>query len=452
MLLDRLGFPVVATSGNRRDEPIETDEYRAIPVLAGLADCFLIHDRPIVRRVDDSVVRRIEGGPVVYRAARGLTPAALPAIEAIAGEAGLPPILAVGGDLKSAIAFWTGSQAVLGPHIGDMGTSEGREAFEETVRGMRDLYRFSPEIIACDMHPDYFTTRWAESRGVRTIPIQHHHAHAAACIAEHGLFDRDVLALAWDGAGYGLDGSIWGGEVLRVRSTSWERIASLRALRLPGGDAAVRETRRIALAVLLDAFPDNKTRRRYWSRRLGFRDRDAVNLEAMIDRGLNSPLACSVGRLFDAVAALTLEVHQVSYEGEAAIALEAAASADAAEPYPLEGGDWRMLVRAVADDLETGADRGLVASRYHESLAAWAEGVVRNDPCPDVVLGGGCFQNRLLTERVCARLRAIGKRVHLPRRLPPGDGGLAAGQLAAAVLILAGSISRSGPSGPTSGR
>lgn len=443
-LLTELGLPVVATSGNRGDEPIVTDEHSAIRQLAGIADAFLVHDRPIARRVDDSVVRVIAGKPVTLRLARGYAPLPLPALE---GREGMP-ILTTGGHQKDAVAFWTGSQAVLGQHIGDLDHPDTRAAFRRTVDDLKALYEFEPAVIACDLHPDFFTTRWAAEQGKPVIQVQHHHAHAVASMAEHGLLDREVLAITWDGTGYGPDGTIWGGEFLRARRSGFERVASLLPFPLPGGEAAIRQPGRIAFGLLWVLLGEEAAVRR--TEVLGLPARDGRALAAMIRRGVQTVWTSSVGRLFDGIAALVLGVHEVSYEGEAAMWLEAVADPLVTDAYPLPirsldarscavgdpmvpRSDWRPMLSAILDDLARSGDAATIAARFHNALAAWAGAVADSQPQTDVVLSGGCFQNCLLTERTLEHLYRAGRRVVAQGRVPPNDGGLAAGQLAVAL-------------------
>jgi len=432
LLLADLG-PIVVTSGNSSGEPILTDERLVLRCLAGIADAFLIHDRPIVRGVDDSVSRVIAGQEVVFRLGRGHAPLALPVLESLGR--GAPPMLATGGHQKVALALWTGEQAILGQHLGDMDHPDARHGFENAVRDLCQLYRCEPAAIACDEHPDYFTTRWADAANLPIIRVQHHHAHAMACMAEHSLLDREVLALAWDGTGHGRDGTTWGGEILRVNPAGFTRIGSLRPFPLPGGEAAIRHPNRAAFGLLWALLGDGLLNEKRLLHRLGIGERDAALLATMLRKGINSPFTSSVGRLFDAVAALTLGVRGVSYEGEAAVWLESVADPAVSEGYPLPAvGDWRPMLTDLLDDLSHDKPAGRIAARFHNGLANWALAVARDHPLADVVLGGGCFQNRVLAERTIAGLRSVGRRVHLPGLVPPGDGGLAVGQLAVALL------------------
>jgi hydrogenase maturation protein HypF len=402
LLLAELRAPVVATSGNRGGEPIVTDEHEAVRRLAGLADAFLVHDRPITRRVDDSVVRVIAGRPTTFRLARGYAPLPLPALEA----SGAPPILATGAHQKSALACWSGAQAILAPHVGDLDHPDTRAAFEGAASDLSGLYRFEPTALACDLHPGYFSSQWAPAQCKRVVPVQHHHAHAVACMAEHELLDREVLAFTWDGTGYGPDGTAWGGECLRARSDGFERLESLLPFPLPGGDAAVRHPNRVAFGLLHGLLGEEAVLRDdRWTGRLGLSQGEGRLLGSMIRRAVNTPWTSSVGRLFDAVAALLLEVREVSYEGEAALRLEAAADPRVTDAYVLPltppgatgltagdrscpRADWRPLTAAVLADLGHGVGAGVIAARFHNALARWAAEAAGRHPIPDVVLSG----------------------------------------------------------------
>jgi hydrogenase maturation protein HypF len=452
LLLQELGLPVVATSGNRSDEPIVTEERQALQTLGDIAHAFLVHDRPIVRRVDDSVVRVMGGQETVFRLGRGYAPLPLPALEALAARQArkpLPGCLATGGQQKTAPALWTGTQAVLAQHVGDLDHPDSRAAFSDVARDLENLFQCKPLALACDLHPDYFTTRWALSQHKPVIPVQHHHAHALACMTEHGLLDTEVLALSWDGTGYGPDGTIWGGEALLVRANKYQRLASLLPFPLPGGEAAIRRPNRIAFALLWLLQGDEVLRDDLWLRRLGLSKDQARILATMTRSRIHTPWTSSVGRLFDAVAALVLGVHEVSYEGEAAVRLEAVADPDETGEYPLPlclpgqyqsvagddtlaRGDWRPMLSAILRDMSRDVGVGVIAGRFHNSLARWAVSLAGTRPGP-VVLSGGCFQNRLLVERTREGLAGLGRQVFCQGQVPPGDGGLAVGQLAAAL-------------------
>lgn len=435
LLLRAFGAPLVMTSGNRSDEPLAASNEEARERLSPLADHLLLHDREIHARVDDSVVRVSLGRERVLRRARGL----VPEVFDLGFEA--PPILAVGADLKNALCLAADGAAVVGPHVGDLGSFEARRLFEETRRNLSRLFGIEPSAVAHDLHPAYHGTALARESGLPRIPVAHHHAHVASCLVEN-RWRGPAIGVAWDGAGFGEDGTVWGGEFLVASLAGYERHARLRPVPLPGGDAAVREPWRMALSHLLAAgLPVD---------RIEARDRDAV--VALIRRGRHAPLASSAGRLFDAVAALLGACARASYEGQAAAELEAL-SRPGEDPYPLPVGaadasrecdarqgllelDARPLVRAVVADLERGVDPPRIGGRFH---AALAQGILETcrrirdrTGTGAVALTGGCFQNPLLTRLASDGLERAGFRVLLHARIPPGDGGIALGQVAVA--------------------
>ena len=415
LLMKEYPHPIVATSGNCSDEPIATDNQEALQRLGGIADLFLMHDRGIARHTDDSVVRLARGRESVLRRARGYAP--LP----VRAPRELPAVLAVGGHLKNTVAIAVGRQVFLSQHIGDLDTVEARGAFERAIQDLCRLYEFTPEVVACDLHPDYASTQWARASGLPVVAVQHHHAHVAACAAENDV-RGEYLGVAWDGTGYGVDGTVWGGEFFLARDGSFERIAHLRPFRLPGGEAAVREGWRTAASLLwelggAEAIPDPRRR---------------ALLARMLERNLNSPLTTSVGRLFDAVASLAGVAQENRFEGQAAMLLESQMGGLATdECYPLEGdavADWAPLVEAVRMDVATDVSRALISTRFHNALVAWIVRVAERAGARQVVLSGGCFQNSYLVERAAALLEARGHRVYTHQRVPPNDGGIALGQ------------------------
>ncbi len=436
LLMAALPGPVVATSGNRSDEPIAFDERDALDRLGGFADLFLVHDRPIERHCDDSVGWLMDGGFTLLRRARGFAP--LPVQLASDGAA----VLAVGPHLKNTVALAIGRQAFLSQHIGDLETPEAMAAFERVIADLSRLYDARPAVIACDLHPDYLSTQWAErataERGVRLVRVQHHHAHLAACLAEHGEPGR-ALGVVWDGTGYGVDGTIWGGEWLLGDAAGFERVGHLAPFRLPGGDAAVREPRRTALALLHGLLGDAALERDDLAVVASFRPAERAVLAKLLATGAHAPVTTSAGRLFDGLAALLGLGDRVSYEGQAAIALEFAADAGPASAYPLASAagagvelDWRPLLAAVLEDLAKGVQRGVIAARIHATLAASIVATARSVGEQRVVLSGGCFQNRRLTEAAARGLREAGFEVLLHRLVPPNDGGVSLGQAAVA--------------------
>jgi hydrogenase maturation protein HypF len=424
LLLRRLSRPVVATSGNRSEEPIATENAEALDRLGGIADAFLWHDRPIARPCDDSVARIVAGCGVVLRRARGYAP--LP----ILARRPLPRILALGAHLKSAVAIAVGRQMILGQHVADLDGEEGRRAFRRAVDDLCGLYAFSPELVACDLHPDYFSTRHAESLGLPLVRVQHHEAHLAACAADNDMHDP-YLGVAWDGTGYGPDGTIWGGEFLAWNGEAFTRVARLRPFALVGAESAVRDGRRSAYGLLHQVYG------RAASERLPLTEEERAVFPALVERGLNTPLTSSVGRLFDAVAAIAGIATHSHFEGQAAMRLEAAiGEARGADAYPVlvaEGEpleiDWRPLIAAAVEDAAGGRGVDRIALRFHNALVESIVECARRAGLSRIVLSGGVFQNRYLAENALARLEALGFRVFVSRRVPPNDGGIALGQI-----------------------
>jgi hydrogenase maturation protein HypF len=439
LLLADLNGPIVATSGNRSDEPIAIDGREALARLADIADLFLTHNRPIARPMDDSVVRVMLGREQILRRARGYAP--LP----ITVDRPLPFLLAVGGHLKNVVAVSVGGDVFLSQHVGDLETAESARVFEQATCDLPRLYDVSPRKIACDMHPDYHSTRFAErlaSSGLPVVPVQHHVAHVLACMAEHGI-QSPVLGVAWDGAGFGTDGTIWGGEFLHVTSCGVCRVAHLRPFRLPGGDRAAREPRRAALGLLHAWLGDDLFTREDIPLLNAFKPGEWALLSQALACGLNAPFTSSVGRLFDAAAALAgVRLHN-RFEGQAAMEWEwcaqnhgpaspypvAIVRADAAQPIVV---DWGPLLEVMQADLQAGIEPGAVSARFHAGLIEAIIAVCRLIGEPRVALTGGCFLNRLLLESAVRRLTSEGFTPYWHQRVPPGDGGIALGQIMAA--------------------
>ncbi|HSD23081.1 MAG TPA: carbamoyltransferase HypF [Solirubrobacterales bacterium] len=415
LLCADFGGPLVMTSGNRSDEPIAFEDEEARSRLDGIADAFLTHDRPIHRRCEDSVVR----AKIPIRRSRGLAPDSLPL--PVAPEV---PLLAIGAELKSTFCVARGSNAFLSPHLGDLDTEASFRAFGADLELYLEMLSVRPELIAHDLHPDYLSTRWALDQEAELVGIQHHHAHAAACLAENGE-PGPALALVFDGTGYGTDGTIWGGELLRFDLDDFVRLAHLEPVPLPGGMAAIREPWRTAASYLDRAERPVPLDR--WPRWTQVRESLRVN----------APLSSGMGRLFDAVAALLGVRETVSYEGQAAIELEQLAGDVSAEPYRCRIQDGVVrgaeLVAAAHDDLHAGRPRDQIAAAFHEGMAHAAATIAAEAAEPrTVVLSGGSFQNLRLLERTRARLANLGFRVLTHSRVPPNDGGISYGQAAVA--------------------
>lgn len=443
LLMAAAGRPLVMTSGNLSDEPIARSEEEALARLGRIADAFLVHDRPIANRCDDSVVRVVGGLPLVFRRSRGYVPRPVALARPLAR-----PVLACGAHLKNTFCLARGDSAWLGPHVGDLERAETYDYLVEAVARMEDLLQLRPEVIAHDLHPDYLSTRYAQARAEPVkIAVQHHHAHIASAMAEHGL-TCPVLGLAWDGTGLGDDGAAWGGELLLADLAGYRRIATLRPIRLAGGDAAIRAVWRSALALLDDAFAGDPPLDRLPVFR-AVPTRDIAAVRQMIARAVNTPPAHGIGRLFDAVGAFLLDRPQARYEGQVAMALDAAAGAGAAgapaypyaihcerEPWAL---DLRAAVRAAALDRIDGRPVAAVAARFHATLVAAGADLLALAAEAfgrwPVVLSGGAFQNSHLAagiERAVARELPV----HRHREVPPGDGGIALGQAVVAAAQL----------------
>ncbi len=452
-----VGGPLVMTSGNLSDEPQCIDNAEADGRLGGIADLFLLHDRAIVNRVDDSVVRGMAGKARLLRRARGFAPAALPLPE---GFAAAPPVLALGGELKSSVCLLRDGQAVISQHLGDLEDARTADAYERTIALYEDLFQHRPELLVVDRHPDYRSSRYGRSRAARdalpVVAVQHHHAHIASALAENGwaLDGGRVLGIALDGLGYGDDGTLWGGEFLLADYRGYERVGHLLPAPMPGGTRAILEPWRSAYARILTHFGWAAFAARWpalestaW---LSAQPREV--LDVMLARRLNSPLSSSCGRLFDAVAAvLGLCRSGVSYEGQAAIELESMAlqAPPDGEAYPLTtvGADPVQLDpgalwAALFDDLAAGTPPTLVAARFHRGMAqgvvALAARLATVNAVDRVALSGGVFQNRLLFEYVSAGLQSRGLTVLSQQRVPANDGGLSLGQAAVAAALRLG--------------
>ena len=447
LLRDLDGLPLVMTSGNRSDEPIAYEDGDALERLAGIADFFLIHDRPIHVRCDDSVTRIALGAELPLRRSRGHAP------QPILLPFECPrPILALGGQLKAAFALAHGRHAFLSHHLGDLDHYQALQAYRAGIAHYEGLFAMRPEVLAHDLHPDYASTHYASERavgapGLRRIAVQHHHAHLASCMAEHGL-NGPVIGVSFDGTGYGTDGAIWGGEFLVGGYCDFRRAVHLRYVPLPGGDRAVREPWRVALAHLIDAGAEHELLEKRIPRAA------LRTVETMIQRRLNVPLTSSAGRLFDAVATLAGVRDHVSYEGQAAIELEWLASeCDAGGVYsfalqescetdgPLQI-DTRPLIAAVAADVNRGSGAAEIGRRFHATMAEMivrvCERLRAETELNAVVLSGGVIMNMLLLELAVAGLETAGFRVYRHQLVPPNDGGLCLGQLAVAAARLTG--------------
>lgn len=449
LLLAELQHPVVATSGNRADETICTDEREALTRLAGLADVFLVHDRPIARHADDSIVRVVLGRELVLRRARGYAPLPLGLAGTPAARGnGAPSVLGVGAHLKNTVAISVGDDVFVSQHVGDLETPQANEAFEHVIADFERMYEVSPSRISCDLHPDYLSTAYARATGIPAIGVQHHVAHVLSCMAENEQ-QPPLLGVAWDGTGYGDDGRIWGGEWFEVAASGVRRVAALRPFGLPGGDAAVRDARRSAAALLFSLYGEAAFTMGDLAPIASLSPDERRTLRSMLAKGVNTPLTSSAGRLFDGVSALLNLRHRGAYEGQAAVELEWAArrgQPGCAYPFVIDEGrvaageedqapalvDWQPMLEALLADLRAGAPAADLARRFHDTLAEIIVAVALRQGLERVGLSGGCFQNRYLTERAVTRLREAGFRPFWHQRIPPNDGGIALGQVVAA--------------------
>jgi hydrogenase maturation protein HypF len=433
ILMHKLQIPIVATSGNLAEEPICIDENEALERLSGIADLFLVHNRPITRNVDDSIVRVMAGRELVLRRARGYAPLPIQQEE-------LPrPGLAVGAHLKNTIAISSRNNAFISQHIGDLDVRLSIDTFNDTINSLSDIYEFKPEIIACDKHPDYHSTIYAEKSGLPLVKVQHHYAHILSCMAENNL-SGDMLGVAWDGTGYGDDGTIWGGEFLSVDAKSYERVAHLRTFPLPGGERAVLRPRRSALGIMYGLYRHDIIGIENNNPFDRFEPEQKQPLLGALKKEINCPPTSSMGRLFDAVASIIGLCQEIDFEGQAAMLLEfAAEKADDQRSYSfdaVEHGDryildWEKMIEGIRRDYERNISRNRIAARFHNTLAEMIVKIAKIYGKRDVVLSGGCFQNKYLTETAIGRLKEEDFKPYWHRLVPPNDGGISLGQVMA---------------------
>lgn len=453
LLMSELRRPIVLTSGNLSEEPQATENAEARETLGHIADAYLMHDRPIVNRLDDSLVRVSRSGKAVLRRARGFAPAPIRLGEELRQSS--VPVLAMGGELKSTFCFLRNGQAIVSQHMGDLENRRTLEDFQKTLALYRRIYDFDPQLIAIDSHIDYLSTqlghRLAAETGAELTEVQHHHAHFAACLAEAGVSPEDEasLAIVLDGSGLGTDKTIWGGELLVGGYKHFERVAHFRPVALPGGTAAIHEPWRNLYAHLQAAFGSDQAFEicdsvfgdRFAGRNLSILDR-------MIAKGLNAPLSSSAGRMFDAVAAaLGVCAQRQSFEGETGLTLEAMARPFASDeegyPIDIDGGEtkiftWKPLWATLLKDLQAGVDRGRISARFHvgliNALSKCSLQIAQEREVKRIVLSGGVMQNELLVDGLAERLRNTGMEVILPRELPANDGGISMGQAVIAAI------------------
>ncbi len=428
LLLEKLGRPIVATSANLSDEPIITDEKTLLTKLGTVVHAVLSYDRKIVNACDDSVVQVASTEKIMLRMARGYAPKSLPLPKKMSNK-----ILALGANQKNSIALGFGDHMIISPHIGDLVSLDAVEYFERTLETFKRFYGFEPEVVVCDKHPGYETTLWAkklakERLSVRLIELQHHYAHALACMAEYGL-NEPVLAFCFDGTGYGDDGTLWGGEVLIADTQKYERVNYLRSFKLIGGEKAVKEPRRIALSLLFECYSldeiilmDNPTVK-------SFEHSEIKILHTMYQRNLNAPASSSVGRLFDAVASLTGIAQVLGYEGESGLLIETEVHSEITDTYDykiVDGIiDWKPMLSAILNE----ASQKDVAAKFINTLCTIIVDIAHKYPELPVVLSGGVFQNRYLVEQLLKQFKKERIRYYIQTDTPINDGGIALGQL-----------------------
>ena len=431
---------LVMTSGNLAEEPIVVSNDEALKRLSGIADHFLFHDRDIYMRVDDSIARIDSGKKKVLRRARGYAP------DAIDLGAEMEDVFAAGALLKNTFCLTRGRNAILSQHIGDLENFQALEFYQETLRNLKNTFRAEPTVVAHDLHPDYLSTRFAleyakekKIPAERIIPVQHHHAHIASAMAEHGL-SSEVIGLSFDGTGLGTDGRIWGGEFLIASRREFRRAAHLKYVRLPGGDTAVKEPWRMAISYLVDSYGGSCG----WEALRGFAERIGPRAElvaSMVHKGVNSPFTSSMGRLFDAASSIACIRDEITFEAEAAIELEAIADigGDGSSPYPFEfAGSAPMrietapIIMAMAEDVNNGMPGSIISGRFHSTIADLSvkacEALRVETGINTAVLSGGVFQNRLLSTIIAEGLAGKGFTVYAQERVPANDGGISLGQ------------------------
>jgi hydrogenase maturation protein HypF len=427
------------TSGNISEEPIVIDNNEAIEKLSGIADAFLIHNRDIFMRVDDSVVRLIhfkKNLPVTYfiRRSRGYVP------DVVALHEEGPEVLGCGADIKNIFTLTKGSFAIPSQHIGDMENYETLQFFEESLKNLKSVYRVVPEALAHDLHPMYLSTQWAlRQEGIKKIGIQHHYAHVASVMAERGIKDK-VIGVSFDGTGYGTDGNLWGGEFLIADIRGFRRAGHLKYTPLPGGENAIREPWRIAVSYIRDAAGEAVIP---YLKSIGFIKRyGAQQIDTLLKVIANrqfSPLSSGAGRLFDAISAMIGVCDQNTFEGEAAIALEAAAVPGIMQDYPVDikfretmEVDFSHTVLGIIKDMVKGEEKGVISSKFHNTIITAIQRVVEKlsslHQIKEVVLCGGVFQNMYLLERAINGLESAGMSVFIHDKVPTNDAGISLGQ------------------------
>lgn len=438
LLMRELNFPIIATSGNLSDEPMCIDEKEALNRLSGIADYFLVHNRPIVRQVDDSIVRILFGRESVLRRARGYAPLPI----SLNGESsGSNTVIAVGGHLKNTVALKKGNDVFISQHNGDLETEESYSAFIKVIDDFKQLYQIQNPDVVCDMHPEYLSSKYARKVSNNVIAVQHHEAHIAACRAENQVSGA-ALGVAWDGTGLGHDGTIWGGEFFISYDGGFKHFAQFRKFPLPGGEAAIKEPRRSALGLLYAAFGESIFEENKYLDILSvkFSKTELQSLRRMLDRKINCPVTSSVGRLFDAVSSLVGISDITKFEGQSAMKLEFTVDPKIGDSYSFEiiDGelliiDWQIMIEHILREISNKTDPSVISSKFHNTLTHIILRVAQLLGENKIILSGGCFQNVFLLQKSVELLEQKGYKVYWHQRIPPNDGGISLGQIAIAI-------------------
>jgi hydrogenase maturation protein HypF len=430
------------TSGNIADQPIIGDNQEALEKLERIADFFLLYNRDISNRCDDSVLKIINGDNVFFRRSRGYVP------YPIILDFKLKEVLALGGELKNSISFSKENYVFLSQYLGDLKSVETLNFLKESIVSLKKMFRINPEIIACDLHPDYLSTQYAEEikikKGLKVVKVQHHHAHIVSCMVENNVKEK-VIGVAYDGTGYGDDGNIWGGEFLLCDLKKYFRVGYLKYYPLPGGDKAIMEPWRMVYSYLYSIYgPKAKMLDIDFNHRMDY-DKLSI-IEKMIDKNINSPLTSSCGRLFDAASSLIGMRDEINYEGQAAMELESLCVSGIKERYKFciykKGKEFiidpQEIFIDLIEDLKKGIDKKVMAAKFHNTVAEFTLNlcgkIKENSGINKIALSGGVFQNKYLTEKVVSLLEDKGFKVYIQRKVPPNDGGISLGQAVIAGL------------------
>jgi len=436
LLMSLLNNPIVATSGNISEEPICISDDEAFEVLSHIADYFLIHNREIVRYVDDSVVQVVKGKILILRRARGYAPFPIN-IDSLNNS---KKILATGGHFKNSVSIKIDKRIFISQHIGDLSNEKSFNAFKKVVEDLSTMYRVNYDIIIKDCHPDYISSKFADSQNAKNYAVQHHIAHIAACRLEHSVKGK-ALGVAWDGTGYGLDKTIWGGEFFHSDDNSFHRIGYFNPFLLPGGDQAIKEPRRSAIGILYNLYGVEVFKKFYSLLRTLFSETELLVIKQLLEKRINTPYTSSVGRMFDAISSLLNLCKKVTYEGQAAIKLESIIEpVDQYYSFNIDEANgvliirWEPIVHKIISELKNGVYAGIISAKFHNTLVEIILEVLKRTGYNQVLISGGCFQNVYLLEKTVNRLEQKKYKVFLNQQVPINDGGISFGQIAAYLI------------------